>query len=149
MLAFRRAVEAREFGRIGELLAEDVVFRSPIAFKPYRGREMVAKFVNIAATIFEDFAYQREIGAKTDDDHALVFGARVGELWIQGCDLVHTGADGLIDELTVMLRPLRTTSPMSAISNSTSLNNSAWATFSVKAGSAIWTSRPPGKCLPR
>jgi hypothetical protein len=106
MLAFRRAVEAREFGRIGELLAEDVVFRSPIAFKPYRGREMVAQIVNIAGTIFEDFGYQREIGAKTDDDHALVFGARVGELWIQGCDFVHTGADGLIDELTVMLRPL-------------------------------------------
>lgn len=107
MLAFRRAVEAREFERIRELLVEDVVLRSPISFKPYRGRELVARIVNIVATIFEDFAYQREIGAETDDDHALVFGARIGELSIQGCDFLHTNADGLIDELTVMLRPLR------------------------------------------
>jgi hypothetical protein len=107
MLAFRRAVEAREFAGIGELLAEDIVFHSPISSKPYHGREMVAMIVNIAATIFEDFAYQREISTEVDDDHALVFGARIGGLWIQGCDFVHTGADGLIDELTVMLRPLK------------------------------------------
>jgi SnoaL-like domain len=107
MLAFRRAVEAGDLDRIGELFAEDVVLHSPIAYRPYQGREMVAKIVNIVATIFEDFAYQREIGAETDDDHALVFGARVGELSIQGCDFLHTNADGMIDELTVMLRPLR------------------------------------------
>jgi hypothetical protein len=107
MLAFRRAVEARDFGRIGELLAQDVVFHSPIAFKPYPGREMLATILNIMPTIFEDFAFQREIGAETDDDHALVFGARIGELWIQGCDFLHTSNDGLIDELTVMLRPLK------------------------------------------
>ncbi|HKP41056.1 hypothetical protein [Mycobacterium sp.] len=43
----------------------------------------------------------------TDEDHALVFDARIGDLSIQGCDFVHTDADGLIDQLTVMLRPLR------------------------------------------
>jgi SnoaL-like domain len=107
MRAFRRAVEARDFDRIGELLTEDVVLHSPIAFRPYHGREMVATIVGIVGSIFEDFAFQREIGAETDDDHALVFGARVGELSIQGCDFLHTDADGMVDELTVMLRPLR------------------------------------------
>jgi SnoaL-like protein len=107
MLAFRRAVEAHELDEIGELFAEDIVFHSPIAFKPYYGREMVSNIIRIAATIFEDFAYQREIGAETDDAQALVFGARIGDLSIQGCDFLHTDADGLIDEFTVMLRPLR------------------------------------------
>jgi len=60
-----------------------------------------------AHTILEDFTFQREIGAESDDDHALVFGARIGDLSIQGCDFVHTDAEGLIDEFTVMLRPLR------------------------------------------
>jgi hypothetical protein len=107
MLAFRRAVEARELERVGELLAEDVVLHSPIAFKPYQGREMVATIINLVAGILEDFTFQREIGAETNDDHALIFGARVGDLSIQGCDFIHTNPDGLIDELTVMLRPLR------------------------------------------
>ena len=43
----------------------------------------------------------------TDEDHALVFDARIGDLSIQGCDFVRTDADRLIDQLTVMLRPLR------------------------------------------
>jgi hypothetical protein len=107
MLAFRRAVEAHELEEVGELLAEDIVFHSPIAFNSYHGREMVAIIIRIAANVFEGFAYQREIGAETDDIHALVFGARVGDLSIQGCDFLHTDADGLIDEFTVMLRPLR------------------------------------------
>jgi SnoaL-like domain len=107
MHAFRRAVEARELDSIGTLLAEDVVLHSPIAFKPYHGRETVAKIINLVGSILQDFAYQREIGAESDDDHALVFGARIDDLSIQGCDFVHTDADGLIDELTVMMRPLR------------------------------------------
>ena len=107
VLAFRRAVEARELERVGELLTEDVVLHSPIAYRPYRGREMVAGIINLVTTILEDFTYQCEIGAESDNDHALVFGARIGDLSIQGCDFVHTDAEGLIDEFTVMLRPLR------------------------------------------
>ena len=107
MLAFRRAVEARELERVGELLTEDVVLHSPIAYRPYRGRQMVANIINLVASILEDFTFQREIGAESDDDHALVFGARIGDLSIQGCDFVRTDAEGLINEFTVMLRPLR------------------------------------------
>jgi SnoaL-like domain len=100
-------VEAHEFDRIAELFAEDIVLYSPIAFQPYHGREVVAKILNTLPEVFDDFAFQREIDAGNGEDHVLVFGARVGELSIQGCDLLHVDADGLIDKLTVMLRPLR------------------------------------------
>ena len=49
----------------------------------------------------------REIGGPDSPDHALVFTAKVGDLDINGCDFLHVGEDGLIDEFTVMLRPLR------------------------------------------
>jgi hypothetical protein len=55
--------------------------------------------------VFSDLTYVKEIG--DGNDHALVFTAKVGELDINGCDFVHTGEDGLIDEFTVMLRPLK------------------------------------------
>jgi len=32
--------------------------------------------------------------------------ARVGDRELHGCDFLHVGADGLIDEFTVMVRPL-------------------------------------------
>lgn len=107
MHAFRSVVEAREFDRLDEIFAEHVVCHSPIAFRPYRGRQAVTEIVKIVATVFDDFTYESEIGSEGDDVHALVFNARVGALAIQGCDFLHTGPDGLIDELTVMLRPLK------------------------------------------
>jgi hypothetical protein len=100
-------VEAHEFDSIAALFVEDIVLFSPIAFQPYHGREVVAKIISILPAILADFAFQREIEAENGEDHALVFGARIGELSIQGCDLLHVNSDGLIDELTVMLRPLR------------------------------------------
>lgn len=105
MHPFRAVVETRDFDRLDQLFADDVVCHSPIAFRPYRGRPAVKQIVKIVATVLEDFTYESEIDG--GDVHALVFTARVGSLLIQGCDFVHTGSDGLIDELTVMLRPLK------------------------------------------
>ncbi len=106
MVPFRAAIEASDIDAAVRLLADDVVFRSPIVFKPYRGREQVAVLLQAVARVFEDFRYAREIGAPDANDHALVFEARVGDRQIEGCDFLHTNADGLIDELVVMVRPL-------------------------------------------
>jgi hypothetical protein len=88
------------------LLSEDVVFRSPIVFKPYRGRDAVAAILHAVSRVLEDFRYVREIGGPDVTDHALVFQARVGELQIEGCDFLHIDEDGAIDELVAMVRPL-------------------------------------------
>ncbi|GAA2614478.1 hypothetical protein GCM10010304_79370 [Streptomyces roseoviolaceus] len=48
----------------------------------------------------------REINDADGRDHALVFTARVGDREINGCDFIHVDDNGLIDELTVMVRPL-------------------------------------------
>lgn len=106
MNPFRAAVEARDFEGAVALLADDVVFRSPVVFRPYQGRDTVAAILFAVSRVFEDFRYEREIGAEGARDHALVFKARVGEREVHGCDLLHTNEEGLIDELTVMVRPL-------------------------------------------
>jgi hypothetical protein len=75
-------------------------------FKPYEGPELVGAILHAASRVFADFRYEREIGAPDAADHALVFRARVGEREIEGCDFLHVDADGMISELTVMVRPL-------------------------------------------
>ena len=107
MHAFRAAVEAGDFDSLPALFAEDVVFRSPIAHKPYRGRDTVGVILRAVSRVFSDLEYVREIGGPGSADHALVFTAKVGDLDINGCDFLHIGEDGLIDEFTVMLRPLK------------------------------------------
>ncbi|MFC8433245.1 nuclear transport factor 2 family protein [Streptomyces sp. NPDC057253] len=106
MRAFREAVEAGDLGAVEALLAEDVVFTSPVVFKPYEGKAITAAILGAVVKVFEDFHYVSELSGADGRDHALVFSTRVGERALEGCDFIHLDEDGLIDRLTVMVRPL-------------------------------------------
>lgn len=106
MQGFRAAIEARDVDALGEVLAEDIVFRSPIVFAPYHGRATVIELLRMVARVFEDFRYTDELGGGDGRSHALVFEARVGDRDIEGCDFLRVGDDGLVEEMFVMVRPL-------------------------------------------
>jgi hypothetical protein len=103
----RAAVEAGDLDAAVATLAPDVVFRSPIVHKPYHGRDAVRALLEGVLAVFEDFRYERVIGAPSARDHALLFATRVGDRELQGCDFLHENEHGLIDEFVVMVRPLR------------------------------------------
>jgi hypothetical protein len=103
---FRSAIEARDLDAAVALLREDVVFHSPVVFKPYHGREAMRRILEAVLAVFEDFRYVREIGADDARDHALVFEARVGDKQIDGCDFIQLDEDGAIRVFTVMVRPM-------------------------------------------
>lgn len=107
MKAFRDAVEAGDFDDLASLLAEDVVFRSPVAFKPYEGRPIVAAILRNVGEVFSDFRYVQELGNEAERASALVFEAKVGDAFVHGCDFIHVDDEGLIDDFTVMVRPLK------------------------------------------
>ncbi|MFJ5998630.1 nuclear transport factor 2 family protein [Streptomyces sp. NPDC092370] len=96
------------------LLAPDVVFTSPVVFKPYAGKAITAAIPRAASGVFKNFRYVREINDAKGRDHALVFTARVGDREIDGCDFIHVDDNGLIDELTVTVRPLSATQALAA-----------------------------------
>jgi limonene-1,2-epoxide hydrolase len=102
----RTALEGRDLDAAVALMTPDVVFRSPIVHKPYQGPEAVRALLEGIVAIFQDFRYERSIGAPDAADHALVFRTRVGDREIEGCDFLHVSADDLIDEFVVMVRPL-------------------------------------------
>jgi hypothetical protein len=101
---FRTAVESGELERIVASLAPDVIFRSPVVYKPYEGREAVARVLAAVVQVFEDFRYVAEV--KEGAREVLLFEARVGDRELQGVDLVMLGDDGLVAELVVMVRPM-------------------------------------------
>ncbi|MDT5117250.1 MAG: hypothetical protein QOE30_2989 [Mycobacterium sp.] len=110
MHPFRTAVESGRFDTIGELFAEDAVLHSPIAHHPYHGKDSIVMIIRAVANTLNDFRFTTEMRGEHGGDHALMFDATVDGLQIQGCDFVHTRADGLIDTITVMLRPLKAVS---------------------------------------
>ncbi|MEV2277788.1 nuclear transport factor 2 family protein [Nocardiopsis sp. NPDC049922] len=106
MRRFREAVEAGDMTAVEALLAEDVVFTSPVVFRPYPGKAITAAILRGVMRVFEDFHYVREFAGADPRDHALVFQATVNGRQVHGCDFLRLDDDGLIAELTVMVRPL-------------------------------------------
>jgi len=101
-----KAIEERDEAAIQAMLADSVVFTSPVAFKPYVGKPITAAILCGVMRIFEDFRYVREIADSNGRDHALVFEATVSGKKISGCDFLHFNGEGLIDDFVVMVRPL-------------------------------------------
>jgi hypothetical protein len=107
---FRAAMENKDMAAGAACLAPDVSFRSPVVFRPYEGRDAVVALLGVVAETFEDFEYVGQV--ESGDEAVLRFTTRVGDRKIEGVDILHFGADGLIDEFTVMLRPLSGTMAM-------------------------------------
>jgi hypothetical protein len=104
MEAFRRAVEQNDVPALVALLAEDVVFKSPLVFKPYRGREVVGAILAAVASVFRDFRYDAAL--EEGDRSTLVFRAKVGDREVEGVDYIETDGAGRVRALTVFVRPL-------------------------------------------
>jgi hypothetical protein len=102
--AFRAAAEAKDFGAADDLFAEDAIFRSPVVFKPYEGRDAIKVLLGAIVHVLEDFRYLEHV--ETGDVAVLFFEARVGDRTVQGVDILKFGAGGLIVEMTVMVRPM-------------------------------------------
>jgi len=105
--AFRRAVEDHDLHRIAASLAEDVVLYSPGTNRPFHGRETVATLVNAARGVLREFVYTDELLG--EGMAGLVFRAKVGGKRAEGVDIVRLDRDGLVTDLTVMIRPLSAT----------------------------------------
>lgn len=104
---FRAAVEAGDLDAMVDALADDVVFHSPVTFKPFEGREAVSVLLGVVVRTFEDFRYTDELDG--EGTKALIFQARVGDKQIEGLDLLRFDAAGKIADFTVMVRPLSAT----------------------------------------
>jgi hypothetical protein len=105
MHPFGIAMQAHDVDAAVASLTEDVEFRSPVVFKPYRGRAAVSPLLYAVADVLQDFRYTREIGGGSRDV-ALVFEARAGDRQLEGCDFLHLDESGAVDELFVMIRPM-------------------------------------------
>jgi hypothetical protein len=105
MTTFRAAIEAGDLPAAEALLADDVVFRSPVAHRPYPGKAVTSAILRAVYEVFADFRYVREI--HDGDDHVLVFEAKVEGLDITGCDILRYDDAGKIADFMVMVRPLR------------------------------------------
>ena len=99
-------------GGLDELLADDVVFHSPIVFTPQRGREVTARYLEAAAATLPGdpaggggFRYTKQVTA--GDVAVLEFETTVDGRYVNGVDIIRCDGSGRIVEFRVMIRPLQ------------------------------------------
>jgi hypothetical protein len=101
---FRRGVESKDVGAMMEAFADGAVLHSPITFRPFEGKEAIARLLGILMQVFQDFRYTDELTAE-DGTKALIFRTRVADRDVEGLDLIRFDDTGLIRDFTVMVRP--------------------------------------------
>jgi hypothetical protein len=105
---FRTAVEAGEVAGAADLFREDAVFRSPVVFRPYAGRDTVLKVLEAAERVLALGGHFRYVHQLEDSDARvaiLEFATEVDGRQVEGIDKLTFDQDGRISELKVMLRP--------------------------------------------
>ncbi|MFN7955444.1 MAG: nuclear transport factor 2 family protein [bacterium] len=100
-------VARRDPDALDDLLADDVVFHSPIVHTPQRGKALTRLYLTAAFHVLveNEFRYVREVVGERDA--VLEFTATVDGIHVNGVDMIHWNAEGRIDDFKVMLRPLK------------------------------------------
>jgi hypothetical protein len=104
----RAAVEQGDHAAIVGLFRDDIVFHSPVKFRPFEGIATVGALFAVLMRTFEDFRYVGDLAGDLEgdaDSRVLVFRARVGDKQIHGVDMLQFDDEGRIGTFTVMVRP--------------------------------------------
>ena len=104
---WHRAFAARDARVLDSLLADDVVFYSPVVFAPQEGKAIATQYLAAAMRVFgnDTFRYVREIVGERDA--VLEFSVEIDGVVVNGVDLLHWNDAQQLTEFKVMLRPLK------------------------------------------
>lgn len=100
-------VDTRDTTGINEILADEVVFYSPVVHAPQTGKAITAMYLSAACHVFlnDTFRYVREV--IDGNDAVLEFVVDIDGITVNGVDMLKWNDAGKLVEFKVMLRPLK------------------------------------------
>ena len=100
-------VQSRNAKGLDALLADDVVFHSPVVHTPQVGKAVTTQYLAAAFRVFfnESFEYVREVAGPSDA--VLEFQVEIDGIVVNGVDMLKWDADGRIVDFKVLIRPLK------------------------------------------
>jgi hypothetical protein len=97
---------SRDPAGLADLLADDVVFRSPAVHTPQEGKPLTTAYLSAAIVVLgPTLSYVREWYA--EDSAVLEFRADLDGITVHGIDMMTWGPDGRLTNFTVMVRPFK------------------------------------------
>ena len=104
---WHQLVHDRNVKGFDALLADSVVFYSPVVHTPQRGKVTTIQYLTAAFRVFfdESFRYVREVTGPRDA--VLEFQVEIDGISVNGVDMITWDDTGRIVEFKVMIRPLK------------------------------------------
>ncbi|MDR7015444.1 nuclear transport factor 2 family protein [Acinetobacter sp. 3657] len=103
---WHQMIKTGDLSILNDLLSDDVVFRSPVAHKPYGGKQVVFFILSNVIQVFQDFTYHREFYTDDGESVVLEFSANVSGKSLKGIDMIRFDEQGKITDFEVMIRPM-------------------------------------------
>lgn len=107
---WHRIVNERQPQGLHTLLADDVVFWSPVVHTPQRGKAITQAYLTAALHVLgtEHFRYLREVvGTDGVCGAVLEFETELTGIKVNGVDMIQWNDQGQITDFKVMVRPLK------------------------------------------
>jgi len=100
-------VQSRNAKGLDSLLADNVVFHSPVVHTPQVGKAVTVQYLSAAFHVFfnESFKYVREVTGPSDA--VLEFEVEIDGISVNGVDMLKWDGEGRIIEFKVLIRPLK------------------------------------------
>ncbi len=107
LTAWHRILKSRDPRGLDALLADAVVFHSPVVHSPQAGKAITTMYLAAALQVFgnDSFRYVRELVGACDA--VLEFMVEIDGLTVNGVDMIRWDEHGQIVDFKVMLRPLK------------------------------------------
>ena len=104
---WHQVVATRDPAGLDALLADEVVFHSPVVHTPQRGRVLTRMYLTAAMHVLGNasFRYVREVAGAMDA--VLEFESEVDGITVNGVDMIRWDAQGRIIDFKVMVRPAK------------------------------------------
>ena len=104
---WHQLVASRDAKGLDALLADDVVFLSPVVHTPQAGKAITTRYLAAAFHVFfnPSFRYVREIAGPRDA--VLEFEVEIDGIAVNGIDMLTWNDEGRIVEFQVFIRPLK------------------------------------------
>jgi hypothetical protein len=104
---WHRIIDERATDGLDELLADDVVFESPALHTPQTGKALTRKYLAAACNVLNNGSF-RYVGEWSAAQSAVLeFKCRLGEVEVDGIDMISWNAAGLVTHFKVMIRPFK------------------------------------------
>lgn len=100
-------LETLDADALKALLAEDVVFESPVVHTPQAGRPITMKYLLGAAAVLNNPSFHYEHEWFSERSAVLEFVTEIDGIRINGVDIIHWNDAGQITRFKVMVRPLK------------------------------------------